>query len=89
MLYTRNTHNPFLVPMFPLSNKISVVPPTPPPLSESQCGGGPARVTCPSGAAGWGRGGTRRRRVREAEPRGRAIQPWLEGPEARREGGPP
>ncbi|DAA25985.1 TPA: synaptotagmin-like 3-like isoform 2 [Bos taurus] len=26
-----------------LSNKISVVPPTPPPLSESQCGGGPAR----------------------------------------------
>lgn len=44
MLYTRNTHNPFLVPMFPLSNKISVVPPTPPPLSESQCGGGPARL---------------------------------------------
>lgn len=27
-----------------LSNKISVVPPTPPPLSESQCGGGPARL---------------------------------------------
>lgn len=27
-----------------LSSKISVVPPTPPPLSESQCGGGPARL---------------------------------------------
>ncbi|XDB54005.1 hypothetical protein AB1E18_007481 [Capra hircus] len=26
------------------SSKISVVPPTPPPLSESQCGGGPARL---------------------------------------------
>uniref|UniRef100_A0A8B9YUI6 Synaptotagmin-like protein 3 n=1 Tax=Bos mutus grunniens TaxID=30521 RepID=A0A8B9YUI6_BOSMU len=25
-------------------SKISVVPPTPPPLSESQCGGGPARL---------------------------------------------
>ncbi|XP_068841285.1 synaptotagmin-like protein 3 isoform X2 [Capricornis sumatraensis] len=28
-------------------SKISVVPPTPPPLSESQCGGGPARVSTP------------------------------------------
>ncbi|KAI4582581.1 hypothetical protein MJG53_009132 [Ovis ammon polii x Ovis aries] len=27
-----------------LSSKISVVPPTPPPLSESQCGGGQARL---------------------------------------------
>ena len=56
MLYTCNTHNPFLVPVFPLSNKISVVPPTPPPLSESQCGGGPARVTCLSGARWVGTG---------------------------------
>ncbi|KAM5228765.1 synaptotagmin-like protein 3 [Ctenodactylus gundi] len=28
-----------------LSSKISVVPPTPPPLSESQCGSSPGRVT--------------------------------------------
>uniref|UniRef100_A0A8B9YYS5 Synaptotagmin-like protein 3 n=1 Tax=Bos mutus grunniens TaxID=30521 RepID=A0A8B9YYS5_BOSMU len=28
-------------------SKISVVPPTPPPLSESQCGGGPARAGTP------------------------------------------
>uniref|UniRef100_A0A452SAZ9 Synaptotagmin-like protein 3 n=1 Tax=Ursus americanus TaxID=9643 RepID=A0A452SAZ9_URSAM len=30
-------HNPFLIPVFFLGSKISVVPPTPPPLSESQC----------------------------------------------------
>lgn len=89
MLYACNTHNPFLIPVFPLSSKISVVPPTPPPLSESQCGGGPARVMRPCGAPGSGWGGTRRRWGREAEPRGTAIQPRLEGPEARREGGPP
>ena len=57
MLYTRETHTPFLVPVFSLSSSISVVPPTPPPLSESQCSGSPARVTRPSVPAGWGRGG--------------------------------
>ena len=66
MLYTRNTHNPFLIPVFPLSNKISVVPPTPPPLSESQCGGGPARVKHPSGALWVGTG----RDAEETGPRG-------------------
>uniref|UniRef100_A0A8D0T8T5 Synaptotagmin-like protein 3 n=1 Tax=Sus scrofa TaxID=9823 RepID=A0A8D0T8T5_PIG len=37
-------HNPFLMPVLFLSSKISVVPPTPPPLSESQCSGSPSRL---------------------------------------------
>lgn len=56
MLCTRKTHNPFLIPVFSLSSKISVVPPTPPPHSESQCSGSPARVTRPSGSRWVGTG---------------------------------
>lgn len=74
MLYTRETHTPFLVPVFSLSSSISVVPPTPPPLSESQCSGIPARVTRPSVPAGWGRGGMRP----DARLRGRAS--WQSDP---------
>ncbi|KAB1275312.1 Synaptotagmin-like protein 3, partial [Camelus dromedarius] len=41
---TCTAHDPFLIPVFSLGSNISVVPPTPPPFSESQCSGSPGRV---------------------------------------------
>jgi hypothetical protein len=45
-LVTCRIYNSFLIPVFFLGSKISVVPPTPPPLSENQCSGSPGRVMC-------------------------------------------
>lgn len=71
--------------MFFLGSKISVVPPTPPPLSESWCSGSPGRVMSlfcglpqegERGAGEEGRGSERWGR----EPPGGAIQGQDEGP---------